>query len=577
MYCLVPKEQLGFSKGAQTNDHVLTLKTTIDKYTKKQRVKLYGCFVDLRKAFDTVSRDLLLHKIAKLNISGEFFDVITDMYNNSTAKIKISNLLSPDIKIEQGTEQGHPLSPDLFKIFIRELSSVLLSTGNYPHLNGISISHLLWADDLVLLALDPKALQDNISALHNFCNKMGLQVNIKKTKVITFCPSKQKPHHGVFKLGNEIIEHTSKYCYLGIIFDNTGSFKTANSELRAKAVRALYSLKRNIIKSSLSYKSIATLFDTLVKPVLLYGCQIIAPHNKTMKYLTKPAPKTPQNFLKYIAQDHYENFHIKFLKWSLSVHNKASNIGCWGDSGRYPLFYEATKLAIDYFEHVQDRFEQSDGSLLAAAFSVQKDLGLDWYSNISNIIKNLKNLNNNSPAKSRLSTSIAHSMRQQFTNLWGLAKSMSPKLEFYNKIKTKFEPEPYLSSIKNSYHRASVTRFRISAHNLYIERGRYKTPIVPRESRWCMYCYLKYGQHLIEDEPHVFKCPLYLTLKNRAPFSCLGDISDPSDMFMVSTTNPMKLRLVGELIHNILELNQQFVSYHCSQDCHTNTGHCVIL
>jgi hypothetical protein len=80
LYCPDPKEQLGFQKGAQTNDHVLTLKTVIDKYTKKQRVRLYTCFVDLRKAFDTVSRDLLLHKIACLDITGEFFNVISDMY-----------------------------------------------------------------------------------------------------------------------------------------------------------------------------------------------------------------------------------------------------------------------------------------------------------------------------------------------------------------------------------------------------------------------------------------------------------------------------------------------------------------
>ena len=75
LYCPDPIEQLGFSKGAQTNDHVFTLKTIVDKYTRKHRVKLYACFVDLRKAFDTVCRDLLLHKISCLGIGGHFFIV----------------------------------------------------------------------------------------------------------------------------------------------------------------------------------------------------------------------------------------------------------------------------------------------------------------------------------------------------------------------------------------------------------------------------------------------------------------------------------------------------------------------
>ena len=341
LYCPDPKEQLGFKKGAQTNDHILTLKTLVDKYTKKRRVRLYTCFVDLRKAFDTVSRDLLIHKIAKLGISGNFFNVLSDMYNKSIAKIKVSNLLSPDIKIERGTEQGHPLSPDLFKIFIHELSSLFKCTGNYPDLNKTVVSHLLWADDLVLLSLDAEGLQANLNILHVFCTKMGLEVNIKKTKVITFCPTKQKPLYETIKLGDTSIEHTDKYSYLGIIFDRNGTFTAANAELRAKSLRALYSLKNNIIKDSLSYKSIITLFDTLVKPVLLYGCQVLAPHAKTMKYLVNISDQTiPDNYMKYMAQDHYENFHLKFLKWILSVHSKASNIGCWGSVPfRFPVVF----------------------------------------------------------------------------------------------------------------------------------------------------------------------------------------------------------------------------------------------
>jgi hypothetical protein len=60
LYCPDPKKQLGFTTDAQTNDHIFTLKTIVDKYTRKNKVRLCACFVDLRKAFDTVCRDLLL-------------------------------------------------------------------------------------------------------------------------------------------------------------------------------------------------------------------------------------------------------------------------------------------------------------------------------------------------------------------------------------------------------------------------------------------------------------------------------------------------------------------------------------
>ena len=70
--------------------------------------------------------------------------------------------MTPKIDIGKGTEQEHPLSPDLFKIYINDLSSLLKSVGDYPVLADVLISHLLWADDLVLLALSAKALQVNI-------------------------------------------------------------------------------------------------------------------------------------------------------------------------------------------------------------------------------------------------------------------------------------------------------------------------------------------------------------------------------------------------------------------------------
>ena len=47
--CPDPIEQLGFQKGAQTNDHLLTLKTVIEKYTKVQKTNLLTCFIDPKK------------------------------------------------------------------------------------------------------------------------------------------------------------------------------------------------------------------------------------------------------------------------------------------------------------------------------------------------------------------------------------------------------------------------------------------------------------------------------------------------------------------------------------------------
>ena len=51
---LIDKSQTGFTKNTRTQDHIFVLKTLIDKYTNKAGDKLYACFVDFRKAFDSV-------------------------------------------------------------------------------------------------------------------------------------------------------------------------------------------------------------------------------------------------------------------------------------------------------------------------------------------------------------------------------------------------------------------------------------------------------------------------------------------------------------------------------------------
>ena len=119
-----PPNQLGFTKGARTYDHILTMNTIASKY-KKTKKPVYAVFVDFKKAFDSVSRQAKFYKITQHGITGKFYNVLRDMYSNSFAYIKLSGHFSKRFKISKGTEQGHPLSPDLFKIFLSDLSKLL--------------------------------------------------------------------------------------------------------------------------------------------------------------------------------------------------------------------------------------------------------------------------------------------------------------------------------------------------------------------------------------------------------------------------------------------------------------------
>ena len=144
--------QLGFRSGTQCNDHILTLNTIIEKYTKKEKKRLFACFVDYCKAFDSVCREALLFNLGNMGIAGKFFECISHMYNNCSTRVKLIQKLSAAIDVTIGREQGHPKSPELFKLYIHELSIRLeqIEELGVPLLNGVKVSHFLWENDLVL-------------------------------------------------------------------------------------------------------------------------------------------------------------------------------------------------------------------------------------------------------------------------------------------------------------------------------------------------------------------------------------------------------------------------------------------
>ena len=244
--------------------------------------------------------------------------------------------------------------------------------------------------------------------------------------------------------------------------------------------------------------------------------------------------------------------------------------GCWGDTGRYPLFTDALKLSTDYFFRAQTIH---DTTLLHEAFVEQKTLNLEWYRNM-NSITNMYNSN----VSKYPSTNIRKGMHTLFCTKWVEAKNSSPKLDFYNRLKSEFCFEKYLL-LTNYKYRNALTRLRISAHNLYIERGRYTRPPISRDNRVCMFCKNNLNILVVEDELHVINdCPLYKNahfILRQTSVNCTNILND---IFVNQENNFQSNLLAGKLAYTIQETHNAFSHYYSnSQHAHQNTGGCIVM
>ena len=71
---IIEDTQIGFKRYCRTADHMLILESPIDKYVEKLKKILFVCFVDFKKAYDSVWRQARMYKLLSNNIRGVFFN-----------------------------------------------------------------------------------------------------------------------------------------------------------------------------------------------------------------------------------------------------------------------------------------------------------------------------------------------------------------------------------------------------------------------------------------------------------------------------------------------------------------------
>jgi hypothetical protein len=111
-----------FTKGKRTVDNIFIIKTCVDKYLKVKRGKLYWCFVDFEKAFDSINTEAMWYKMRKIGVSENMVSDIEIMYQDIKFCVKCGgNQRSRCAPQTKGLRQGCGLSPYFFNIFINDI------------------------------------------------------------------------------------------------------------------------------------------------------------------------------------------------------------------------------------------------------------------------------------------------------------------------------------------------------------------------------------------------------------------------------------------------------------------------
>ena len=487
--------QLGFWKLNRTSDPHIILNNICQKYCHRRGKKVYGCFVDFSKAFDSVPRDILMSKLESVGINGRVLEIIKTIYAEDQACVKIGNKCSAPFRTNMGVRQGCVLSPILFNIFLSDIQLEFDNPGHNPMLSNTEVSSLLWADDILILSTSAEGLQQKLDNLKRYCLDNKLKVNTEKTKIMIFNKSGRNMKDK-FLYGKTKLENVRQYKYLGFCVTPSGEIKSGLEDLRVRALKALTKIRKSL-GSHFHYniRNTIHLFNYMIRPILLYcgdfwGC------------------------LKHPKNSPISRFHMSFCKQLLGVCKQTSTNGVLLELGLTPILFSAIKATVKNWERIR---KHNCNKLLLAAYNEARLSKLPWATSLEETFARNGMLNmfsrtqlqrdNQSPPHVELFQRLVDQFHQ---NALSDIKSSS-KLNLFSKLKKEAGREKYLYQVENVKHRQSLTRYRLSSHSLSIETGRHRR--IERDSRICPFCV-----DIVEDEVHfLLECPSYNTVKIKYP------------------------------------------------------------
>lgn len=275
---IITSKQFGFKKHISTEHAVIELIRTIVS-NMNQKKKCLSIFLDLAKAFDTVSHEILLKRLFNVGVRGPTLSILANYLSNRTQRVKVDSSLSESLTITMGVPQGTVLGPILFLVYINDIAKINL-------LDGQIISY---ADDTALVFVGDswdavyRQAEDGLTKISNWLSYSLLSLNTNKSNFLTFSISADdQPENQELKVHKHncipqncvcaMIRKCKTVKYLGLMIDQHLRWNEHIQSITKKVRYLTYKFYQ--LRYILSKNSLLTVYSALVESILRY-CIII--------------------------------------------------------------------------------------------------------------------------------------------------------------------------------------------------------------------------------------------------------------------------------------------------------------
>lgn len=230
--------------------------------------KCLAIFVDLSKAFDLVTHEILLSKMKSLGLRGHVNDLIRSYLFNRKQLVEVRGVRSSLCSIDCGVPQGSTLGPLLFLLFVNDLPDVV----------GDPLNLVMFADDNTLLSSGRSmsdALSDarvDLNGISGWLDKNRLFLNVSKTVFMKFSLKNTIDHTNkslLLKVNSRSIEQVNVARFLGIEIDSNLNWHQHIDSLCSKLSSVCYALFR--LKTSTNEKICLSYYHSHFRSRLMYG------------------------------------------------------------------------------------------------------------------------------------------------------------------------------------------------------------------------------------------------------------------------------------------------------------------